>query len=116
MQYWDGGDGARTYHHTAPVNALYALHEALVQLHEEGLEPSWARHRHHHGALRSGLEVLGFEFAVSDPDARLPQLNAVRVPSGIDEAEVRSHLLDEFSLEIGPGLGPWAEERSGALV
>ena len=110
MQYWDGGDGARTYHHTAPVNALYALHEALVQLHEEGLEPSWARHRHHHGALRSGLEVLGFEFAVSDPDARLPQLNAVRVPSGIDEAEVRSHLLDEFSLEIGPGLGPWAGE------
>jgi len=106
LQYWDGA-AKRTYHHTAPVNCLYALHEALVLLKEEGLENSWARHRLHHEALKAGLEALGLEFLVQ-PSARLPQLNAVKVPPGVDEALVRRRLLEEFNLEIGAGLGPLA--------
>ena len=106
MDYW-GGDGQRTYHHTAPVNPLYGLHEALVMLREEGLENAWQRHRRHHLALKAGLEKLGVEFFVSE-EARLPQLNAVTVPAGVDEARVRKRLLEEFSLEIGAGLGDLA--------
>ena len=106
MGYWGAG-AKRTYHHTAPVNALYGLHEALVMLQEEGLENSWARHEHHHRALRSGLENLGFEYIGKD-GARLPQLNAVKLPVGVDEAKLRSILLNEFNLEIGAGLGALA--------
>lgn len=106
MSYWGGG-AKRAYHHTAPVNALYALHEALVILREEGLEQAWARHRTNHLALKAGLEALGIEYLV-DESARLPQLNAVTVPEGIDEAAVRTALLNEFNLEIGAGLGPLA--------
>ncbi|MCG6870491.1 MAG: alanine--glyoxylate aminotransferase family protein [Gammaproteobacteria bacterium] len=106
MSYWGGG-AKRAYHHTAPVNALYALHEALVLLREEGLAPAWARHRRNHLALKAGLEALGIEYLVEEP-YRLPQLNAVRVPDGVDEAAVRSVLLNEFNLEIGAGLGPLA--------
>lgn len=104
--YWASG-AKRAYHHTAPINALYALHEALVMLREEGLENAWARHRHHHLALRAGLEALGIRFVVAEPH-RLPQLNAVYVPPGVDEALVRRRLLDEFNLEIGAGLGALA--------
>lgn len=107
MGYWIGSAGKRAYHHTAPIHALYALHEALVILHEEGLQASWARHRRHHTALAAGLEALGLTFLV-DAAHRLPQLNAVRVPEGIDEAAVRKALLDRYSLEIGAGLGPYA--------
>jgi alanine-glyoxylate transaminase / serine-glyoxylate transaminase / serine-pyruvate transaminase len=107
MGYWIGAGGKRAYHHTAPINALYALHEALLILHEEGLEASWARHRHHHRALRAGIEAMGLEFLVDEPH-RLPQLNAIRVPQGVDEAAVRKALLDHYSLEIGAGLGPYA--------
>jgi alanine-glyoxylate transaminase/serine-glyoxylate transaminase/serine-pyruvate transaminase len=104
--YW--GPGAkRAYHHTAPINALYALDEALQMLQEEGLENSWARHASNYQALRSGLEAMGLEFYV-DAEYRLPQLNAIKVPEGVDEAAVRSHLLEQFSLEIGAGLGPLA--------
>jgi alanine-glyoxylate transaminase/serine-glyoxylate transaminase/serine-pyruvate transaminase len=106
MAYW-AGDGARTYHHTAPVNAMYALHEALVLLHEEGLEASWARHQAMHDQLARGLEALGFEFLVDQP-WRLPQLNAVRVPAGLDEASGRRRLLEQFNLEVGAGLGAFA--------
>jgi len=106
MGYWGAG-AKRTYHHTAPVNALYGLHEALVMLQEEGLENSWARHEHHHRALRTGLEILGFEYIGKD-GARLPQLNAVKLPAGVDEAKLRSILLNEFNLEIGAGLGALA--------
>ncbi len=102
MGYW--GSGKRTYHHTAPINPLYGLHEALVMLHEEGLENSWARHRKHHLALRAGLEAIGLQFYVKEPH-RLPQLNAVVVPDGVDDAELRSCLLNEYNLEIGAGLG-----------
>lgn len=106
MGYW-GSNAKRAYHHTAPVNALYALHEALVILQEEGLENAWARHTNNHQALRAGLEAMGLAFVV-DEAHRLPQLNSVTIPDGIDEAAVRSRLLNEFNLEIGAGLGTLA--------
>ena len=106
MGYW-GGSAKRAYHHTAPINALYGLHEALVMLQEEGLEAAWSRHRRHHLALRAGIEAMGLRFVVAERD-RLPQLNAIGVPEGVDEAEVRRRLLHEFNLEIGAGLGSLA--------
>ncbi len=106
LGYW-GGDGTRTYHHTAPVNGLYALHEALTLLREEGIENAWQRHRLHHRALRAGLEAMGLGFVVDEPH-RLPQLNAVFAPEGVDEAAVRRRLLEDYSLEIGAGLGAFA--------
>ena len=106
LGYWGGG-AKRAYHHTAPVNTLYALHEALVILQEEGIENSWARHQKNHDALRSGLEAMGLSFAVPEGQ-RLPQLNAVSIPDGVDEAAVRSALLNEYNLEIGAGLGAMA--------
>ena len=105
MGYW--GSGKRAYHHTAPVNALYGLHEALVMLNEEGLEQSWARHQRNHLALRAGIEAMGLSFVVKEKD-RLPQLNAVRAPAGVDEAQVRTKLLSDYNLEIGGGLGALA--------
>jgi alanine-glyoxylate transaminase/serine-glyoxylate transaminase/serine-pyruvate transaminase len=107
--YWGdaGAAGKRSYHHTAPVNALYGFHEALVLLAEEGLEKSWERHRRNHDALRAGLESLGLELFV-EADQRIPQLNAVTIPAGVDDASVRGRLLNEFNLEIGAGLGPMA--------
>jgi alanine-glyoxylate transaminase/serine-glyoxylate transaminase/serine-pyruvate transaminase len=106
MGYW--GEGAkRAYHHTAPINALYGLHEALVMLHEEGLEESWARHQLHHEALKAGLEAMGLTFLV-DEAYRLPQLNTVTIPAGIEDATVRSRLLKDYQLEIGAGLGAMA--------
>lgn len=105
MGYW--GDGKRTYHHTAPINPLYALHEALVLLKEEGIEQSWARHRAQHLSLRAGIEAMGLSFLVKE-SARLPQLNAVKIPDGVDEAKVRTTLLNEYGLEIGAGLGALA--------
>jgi alanine-glyoxylate transaminase / serine-glyoxylate transaminase / serine-pyruvate transaminase len=106
MAYW-GENSQRTYHHTAPVNALYALHEALLILQEEGLENAWARHRLQHQALAAGLETLGLRFVV--PEAwRLPQLNCLALPPALDEAAVRRQLLADHQLEIGAGLGPLA--------
>ncbi len=107
LGYWGGGGGKRTYHHTAPVNTLYGLHEALVILQEEGIENSWARHQKNHDALRTGLEAMGLSFVVPEGQ-RLPQLNAVSIPDGVDEAAVRSALLGEYNLEIGAGLGAMA--------
>jgi alanine-glyoxylate transaminase/serine-glyoxylate transaminase/serine-pyruvate transaminase len=106
MGYW-GPNAKRAYHHTAPVNALYALHESLVILQEEGLENSWSRHYNNHLALRAGIEAMGLSFVV-DEGHRLPQLNSVTIPDGVDEAAVRSKLLNEFNLEIGAGLGALA--------
>ena len=106
MGYW-GGSAKRAYHHTAPINALYGLHEALVMLQEEGLEAAWSRHRRHHLALRAGIEAMGLRFVVAERN-RLPQLNAIGVPEGVDEVEVRRRLLHEFNLEIGAGLGSLA--------
>ena len=106
MGYWGSGQ-KRAYHHTAPVNALYALHEALVVLQEEGLENAWDRHRNMHLALKAGLEALGLHFIVPEAE-RLPQLNAVTIPDGVDDMAVRRRLLQEYNLEIGAGLGALA--------
>jgi len=107
MGYWGSGQAKRAYHHTAPVNALYALHESLVMLEAEGLENAWARHKKNHLALRAGVEAMGLSFVV-DEASRLPQLNAVTIPEGVDEAAVRTRLLNDFNLEIGAGLGALA--------
>lgn len=106
MGYW-GGSTKRAYHHTAPVNALYALHESLVMLQDEGIENAWARHYNNHLVLRAGIEAMGLSFVVEEK-YRLPQLNSVTIPEGVDEAVVRSRLLNEFNLEIGAGLGALA--------
>ena len=106
MGYW-GGSQKRAYHHTAPVNALYGLHEALRILEEEGLENAWARHQSLHLALKAGLEAMGLTFIVPE-DERRPQLNAVSIPEGADDLAVRQRLLNEYNLEIGAGLGALA--------
>jgi alanine-glyoxylate transaminase/serine-glyoxylate transaminase/serine-pyruvate transaminase len=98
--YW-GGD--RVYHHTAPINMTYALHEAARLLLEEGLEASWARHRRNHEALRAGLAALGIDYA-TQAGHELPQLNAVRIPDDVDDLAVRRAFLERFRIEIGAGL------------
>jgi alanine-glyoxylate transaminase / serine-glyoxylate transaminase / serine-pyruvate transaminase len=109
MSYWGGPDGSggggRTYHHTAPINALYGLHEALVAIFEEGQQAAIVRHARVHGGFVAGLEAAGLSMLVAEPH-RLPQLNTVRVPEGVDEAAVRAHVLKAWDLEIGAGLGP----------
>jgi len=107
LGYW--GASTRTYHHTAPTNSLFALHEALVLIREEGLENAWARHERNHVALKAGLEAMGLKYLVKE-QYQLPQMNAVHIPEAIQsrEAEVRKTLLTEFGLEIGAGLGPLA--------
>lgn len=104
--YWGKG-GKRAYHHTAPVNSIYALHESLRMLQEEGLEASWQRHVNGHQQLADGLAALGLELAVA-PEYRLPQLNVVKIPEGVDDAAVRRQLLEQNNLEIGAGLGDFA--------
>ncbi len=109
MGYWAAGEGggARSYHHTAPINALYGLHESLVMLKEEGIEAAWARHKKNHDGLKAGLDAMGLGLLVEEP-YRLPQLNAVTIPGGVDEAALRRRLLGDFGLEIGAGLGALA--------
>jgi alanine-glyoxylate transaminase/serine-glyoxylate transaminase/serine-pyruvate transaminase len=104
--YWDSG-AKRAYHHTAPINALYGLHEALRILEEETLEDAWVRHEKNHLLLRQGLEALGLEYLVKEGE-RIPHLNSIIVPEGVDEARMRGRLLEEYDLEIGAGLGPLA--------
>ena len=106
MEYWSG-KGKRAYHHTAPVNSLYALHESLIMLKTEGLENAWARHQSQHEKLASGLADLGLDYIVPKAE-RLPQLNSVYIPKGVDDAAVRQFLLQEYNLEIGAGLGQFA--------
>lgn len=103
MGYW-GADAKRSYHHTAPINSLYALHEALVIVKEEGLENCWQRHARNHQAFAAGIEALGLSFVVNE-EFRLPQLNLVRFPDKVDDAAVRKALLNDYNLEIGSGLG-----------
>src|SRR5688572_16049244 len=95
----------RVYHHTAPISMNYALHEALRLALEEGLENRWERHERMHAVLRKGIEALGLRIA-SQEGHQLWQLNAITVPEGVDEAAVRKRLLNDFSIEIGAGLGP----------
>ncbi len=106
MNYWGGGT-KRAYHHTAPINALYGLHESLVLLLEEGVENRWNRHKENHIILKDELQKLNLEFFVEEK-YRLPQLNSVKIPPGVDDANVRGRLLNEFNIEIGNGLGPMA--------
>ena len=101
-RYW--GE-ERVYHHTAPISMNYALLEALRLVAEEGLPARFARHRLNHAALAAGLAALGLELAAEEGH-RLPMLNAVTVPEGVDEARVRGQLLAGHGIEIGGGLGP----------
>lgn len=103
--YWAGQK--RAYHHTAPVSAMYALREAYRIVLEEGLEARFERHRKNHLYLKEQLEKLGFEFIVEAP-YRLPMLNTVRIPDGVDDATTRLRLLNDFNIEIGGGLGKFA--------
>ncbi len=106
VDYWFA-DGPRAYHHTAPINMIYALREGLAIVQEEGLEARWARHARAHEALRGALSVLGFERLAPEGE-QLSSLLAVRVPDGIDEAAVRGGLLREDGIEVSGGLGPLA--------
>jgi alanine-glyoxylate transaminase/serine-glyoxylate transaminase/serine-pyruvate transaminase len=101
QKYWDS---EHVYHHTAPVSMTYALREGLLLLHEEGLESRWARHWRNHLALKAGLTALGLTYTAAEGH-QLPQLNAVRIPAGVDDGAVRKRLLSEFGIEIGGGLG-----------
>ncbi|HZZ69592.1 MAG TPA: alanine--glyoxylate aminotransferase family protein [Phenylobacterium sp.] len=103
MSYW-GGEGGRTYHHTAPINALYGLHESLVAIFEEGQQAAIVRHAAVHEAFVAGIEAAGLSMLVAQKD-RLPQLNTVVVPDGVDEAAVRAHVLKNWDLEFGAGIG-----------
>jgi alanine-glyoxylate transaminase/serine-glyoxylate transaminase/serine-pyruvate transaminase len=97
----------RKYHHTMSSTLVYALYEALAIVEEEGLEKRWARHERHHQALVDALATIDLDL-LPRAGERLWTLNAVRVPAGVDDAAVRTHLLDEFNIEIGAGLGPLA--------
>lgn len=101
QKYW-GAD--RVYHHTGPITMVYALREGLRILLEEGLEARWSRHQKNHLALKAGLTAMGLEYA-ANPACQMPQLNAVRIPPGVDDLSVRRQLLSEFGIEIGGGLG-----------
>ncbi len=103
--YWSGAK--RAYHHTAPISAMYAMREALRIVLEEGLENRFARHQKNHELLRDGLEDMGVEYLVEEK-YRLPMLNAVRIPEGVDDTDVRKRLLEKYNIEIGGGLGPFA--------
>ncbi|MCW2989847.1 MAG: Serine--pyruvate aminotransferase [Solirubrobacterales bacterium] len=107
LGYWKPGGGARAYHHTAPINMVYALREALAIVQEEGLEARWVRHAQAHEALRSQLAELGFERLAPEGE-QLHSLLCVRVPEGIDEAAVRGRLLTAHGIEVSGGLGPLA--------
>ena len=102
MNYWGK---ERTYHHTPPIPLIYALHEALRIVLEEGLEASWERHRQNQEALIAGLEAMGIRPFVDNPEDRLHTVTAIWIPSGIDGAKVRGRLLNEFNIEIAGGLG-----------
>ena len=107
--YWQGDakSGARTYHHTAPTNALMGLHEALRRVVAEGLENVWARHKAASKIIVDGMEEMGFSMLV-DADIRLPELLTILLPEGVDDGAVRGKLLNDYGIEISAGLGPFA--------
>ena len=100
-QYWGS---ERVYHHTAPINMTYALHESLRIILEEGIDARIARHEQNHRALKAGVEALGLSYI---PQHSLTTLNALHVPEGVDDADARKRLLNEYGIEIGAGLGPF---------
>ena len=101
MQYW-GTD--RAYHHTAPVSSIYALREALLIIHEEGLENGFTRHRSNYIAFKSGVDAMGLSFFVDEPH-RAPMINPILMPDGVDEVRLRGRLLADYGIEVGGGLG-----------
>ena len=101
LKYWEAD---RFYHHTAPITMIYALREGLRLLLEEGLEARWARHLRNHQAIKAGLNALGLQYSAAEGH-QLPQLNAVKIPAGVDDLTVRKKLLNDFGIEIGGGLG-----------
>lgn len=103
MNYWGK---ERLYHHTPPISLIFALREAMRIVVEEGLEARWERHRVNQHALIAGVEAMGLGLLVKNPADRLPTVTAVMIPNGIDDAEVRNQLLDEFNIEIAGGFGP----------
>jgi alanine-glyoxylate transaminase/serine-glyoxylate transaminase/serine-pyruvate transaminase len=107
-QIWRYWGPERAYHQTGMINMTYALREALVMIHEEGLEARWARHRQNQLALVAGAEAMGLEMAVKDPALRLPSLTTVMIPEGVSDQAIRNRLLDLYGIEIGGGLGKFA--------
>ena len=105
LKAYYSGSGKRAYHHTAPVNMIYALNEALAIVLEEGLEARFERHKQMHLRLRAGLEAMGISYV---PKHSLHTLNCIHIPEGVDDAAVRTKLLEDYNLEIGAGLGPFA--------
>jgi alanine-glyoxylate transaminase/serine-glyoxylate transaminase/serine-pyruvate transaminase len=101
QKYWDN---ERFYHHTAPITMIYAIREGLRLLLEEGLQARYDRHMRNHRALKAGLLALGLPYTAAEGH-QLPQLNAVRIPDGVDDLAVRKLLISEFGIEIGGGLG-----------
>lgn len=104
MKYWGP---QRSYHHTAPISMNYALRQALAIIADEGLEARFGRHLSNHRALVAGIEAMGLSMCVA-PEDRLPTLNTVCIPDGVDDAGVRKYLLGAYDLEIGGGLGDFA--------
>merc|ERR1719228_2907208 len=108
-EYWNCWPGkGRVYHHTAPVNTLYGLREGLALVAEEGLENCWRRHRLCADHLQTGLRDLGLEMFVQDPKARLPTVNTIKVPQGVDWGAVSGYCMKNHLVEISGGLGPTA--------
>jgi len=105
IQYLGGTQ--RVYHHTAPINSMYAIYQALFDLKAEGIDATIQRHLDNHKILVNGLREIGISMLV-DKGCRLPSLNAVKIPQGVDDISVRNRLLEEFDIEIGGGLGPFA--------
>ena len=105
IKYWDGNQ--RVYHHTAPINMMYALYQSLYDVLEEGIDNVIERHYQAHLLLEKGLNELDLELLV-EKEARLPSLNAIKIPDGVNDLDIRSKLLNEHHIEIGGGLGPFA--------
>ena len=105
IKYWDGSQ--RAYHHTAPINMMYALYQSLLDVMSEGLDKVLFRHNEIHKYLVKEIEDLGLEMLV-EKDSRLPSLNAIKIPENIDDLSIRSTLLNDYGIEIGGGLGPFA--------
>ena len=105
VKYWDGNQ--RAYHHTAPINMMYALYQSLLDVVDEGMDNVIKRHKRVHDYLENSLHKINLKLIVDKKD-RLPSLNAIEIPSGVNDLEVRSKLLNDYNIEIGGGLGPFA--------
>ena len=107
MLFRSSGSVSHRYHHTASATMFYALHEGLSLIEEEGLEHRWERHRQSHLEFVRKVESKGLEMLVA-PGHRIWNLNTPKVPRGVDDAKVRSTLLNEHGIEIAGGFGPLA--------